>query len=107
MACSVQRPISQDCLSSVPSIKNVMSSLPKESRTCSECSEVVFIHETPTGSAGAGIAFEKAEFIGCDAVIDAVIDDILREGFSRGLNFTSCFEAVNRRQAISIQPAGE
>ena len=70
-----QRPIEPGDFTAIPRIREVIKTLPEETRVCSEHGEEVSIRESEfIPNPGGGAPFAKAAFVGCcEAAIDKVI----------------------------------
>lgn len=97
-----QRLISPECHLDFVRIDELMRSLPADSRKCSECNEVVNLYPFPTSNPGPGRTFDKAAVVGCEKMIDGVIEGVIEEGRSQGLEFADCFEDKKSRKSAGV-----
>lgn len=98
MTCSKgQRLISPQCHLDFVRMDDLMRSLSAESRTCSECNEVVNLYAFPSDNPGPGQTFEKVTVVGCERMIDSVLETFIEE-----FDFAACFE---RKQSQSVSGA--
>ena len=100
MRCSLgQRVISPECHLDVPTILDRMRSLPEESRRCSDCAELVLVRPFPNNNPN-GPPFDKAVVVGCETMIDAVIERFIEEFRSVvEFNLTDCLEGKKSQDA--------
>lgn len=90
-------PIKPDWLYNFHRFKVKIESLPKQARTCLECGREVSLQVTWTNSPVMPI--DEAAIIGCDGVIDEVINAILLEGARQGWRLNDCFEDKKSKAA--------
>lgn len=97
-----QRVVKPECHLDVPTIDNLMRSLANPSRRCSECNELVNIRAVPINNAGPGPQFDKALVVGCEKMIDGVIERVIEEGRSQGMGFADCFEDKKSHKSAGV-----
>ena len=91
MTCrQVQRSINPDWVYNFHRLKDIIESLPKQTRTCFECGTEVSLNVTWINSPVMPI--DKVAILGCDGVFDQVINAILLEGTRKGSVLSDCFE---------------
>jgi hypothetical protein len=81
---------------------DLMRSLPEDSRRCSECNELAHVYPFPTDSPGPGRPFDKAAVVGCEKIIDGVIERVIEEGRTQGLEFADCFEDKKSHKSAGV-----
>ena len=74
MACNVQRPIDPAYFTNIPSVREMLKSLPQEIRVCSECGKEVEITQSDfIPNPGDAAPFGRAVMVGCDESLDKAI----------------------------------
>lgn len=91
MTCQVQRSINPDCFANHRFLKDKIESISQRARTCSACGREVFLHVT--WNKNPVMPIDKVAIIGCDGVIDEVINGILLESARQGWMLSDCFES--------------
>lgn len=97
-----ERIMSPECHLDFVRMDELMRSLPADSRRCSESNEVVKLHPFPTSNPGPGKPFDKAAVVGCERMIDGVIETLIEEGRSQGLEFAGCFEDKKLHKSAGV-----
>jgi hypothetical protein len=56
----------------------------------------------PIINAGPGPQFDKASIVGCEKMIDGVIERVIEEGRSQQIEFADCFEDKESHESAGV-----
>jgi hypothetical protein len=99
MKCTfAQVPMNPNCFLDHTAIKGLLASIPKEDLTCLNCEDVVMIRE----KVSPGVPFDRAAIVGCERMIEGVIERVIDEGLNQGLDFAHCFENKKSRKSAGV-----